>query len=118
MNSDLECENLLSCLYGFNQTDIRVFETISETDEPASIDEITEIVERDRGHIFRCIKKLQSHGFVQRDQINNDSGGYYHVYYLRDPDSKSSEMQKELNDMYSEIQSLIETFSRKYDTVS
>lgn len=110
----MECEDAMSCLYGFTETDIRVFEILSEQGEAMKIDAIAEIVERDRGTVFRSLKRLQKNGFVSREQVNYASGGYYHVYYVQDPATVVSEMQNSLNEIYSEIDIMIDKFREKY----
>lgn len=114
LRANMGCEDLMACLYDLTETDIQVFDVLSE--EKMDIDTIAAIVERDRGTVFRSLKRLRNYGFVNRKQVNYSSGGYYHVYYLRKPKLKAKEMQAELNEFYSKLNCLIDRFEEEYST--
>lgn len=116
LRADMECEDVLSCLYGLTETDVRVFEILAEQGERMKIDAIAEIVERDRGTVFRSLKRLRKHGFVSREQVNYKSGGYYHVYHVRDSEAIVREMQETLNRVYAKADRLVGQFRNKYST--
>ncbi|MFB6170249.1 MAG: transcriptional regulator, partial [Haloarculaceae archaeon] len=50
----------------------------------------------------------------QKEQVNYEQGGYYHVYRPRDAEEIAQEMQRTLNDWYAKIGQLIGEFSEKY----
>lgn len=116
LKTDMKCRDLMTCLYDLTETDVRVFEVLAEQKRKMKIDTITTIIHRDRGTVFRSLKRLRNYGFVSRDQINYDSGGYYHVYYVRNPKLKAKEIQDDLNKFYTKINNLIDEFGEKYST--
>ena len=114
LERDLECEGLLECLYELNDLDRECFVLLSEADERLTIDEIADRVDRERSTAYRSVQRLLDAGLVQKEQINYDQGGYYHVYTITDPDSVANTMQHQLNDWYAQIGYLIGRFREKY----
>ena len=87
-----------------------------ESGEPLTIDEIAEKVDRERSTVYRAVQRLLQTGFVQKEQVNYDQGGYYHVFRPTDPEVVADEMQRMLNDWYAKMGQLIGEFRTKYDT--
>lgn len=114
LERDLECEGLLECLYELNDLDRECFVLLSEAGERLTIDEIADRVDRERSTAYRSVQRLLDAGLVQKEQINYDKGGYYHVYTITDPDSIANSMQQQLNDWYAQIGYLIGRFREKY----
>ena len=59
-------------------------------------------------------KKDVKAGFIKKEQINYDQGGYYHVYSATNPDEIANGMQRLLNDWYAKMGQLIREFEEKY----
>lgn len=66
--------------------------------------------------MYRSIQRLRQAGFVQKEQVNYDQGGYYHVFSPTDPDIVADDMQRMLNNWYAKMGQLIGEFRTKYDT--
>ncbi len=115
LQQDMECEGLLECIHGLKQLDKECFRVLVESDEPLTIDEVAEAVDRERSTAYRSIQRLLESGFIQKEQINYDQGGYYHVYYPMDPTQIATEMQRTLNDWYAKLGQLIHEFEDKYE---
>jgi predicted transcriptional regulator len=114
LRQDMECEGLLECLHGLKDLDRECFEVLANSEEHLTVDEIAERVERERSTAYRSIQRLLKTGLVQKEQINYDQGGYYHVYFPTDPDEVADDMQRLLNDWYAQIGQLIQEFRTKY----
>lgn len=114
LRQDMECEGLLECFHGLKEIDKDVFRLLSGSDDPFTVDEIAERVERERSTAYRSVQRLLQTGFIQKEQINYEQGGYYHVYRPRDPDEITREMQRTLNDWYAKMGQLIGEFGEKY----
>jgi predicted transcriptional regulator len=114
LQQDMECEGLLECVHGLKPLDRHVFETLVETEEPLTVDEVADAVERERSTAYRSIQRLLQAGFIQKEQINYDQGGYYHVYRPTDADQIADDMQRTLNDWYAKMGQLIGEFREKY----
>ncbi|KAB1194866.1 MULTISPECIES: helix-turn-helix domain-containing protein [Haloferax] len=115
LQSDMQCEGLLECLHGLKQLDRRCFEVLVDTEDPMTVDEVAEAVERERSTAYRSIQRLLQAGLIKKEQVNYEHGGYYHVYLPTDPNEVADEMQRMLNDWYAQMGTLIQEFRDKYD---
>lgn len=115
LRQDMQCESLLECFHGMGDLERRVFGTVVEAEEPMTIDELAEAVDRERSTTYRAVRRLREAGFIQREQINYEQGGYYHVYKAVDGDEIAEDMQRLLNDWYAQMGQLIDEFRQKYD---
>jgi len=115
LQQDMECEGLLECFHGLKQLDRDVFQALVGTDEPLTVDEVAERVDRERSTAYRAVQRLLQAGFIQKEQVNYDQGGYYHVYKPTDPEQIADDMQRMLNDWYAKMGQLIQEFETKYD---
>jgi predicted transcriptional regulator len=114
LQQDMECEGLLECIHGMKDLDKQCFEVLSKSDSALTIDEIADRVDRERSTAYRAVQRLLQSGFIQKEQINYDQGGYYHVYRTTDPDRIADDMQRLLNDWYADMGQLIQEFRDKY----
>ena len=114
LKQDMQCEGLLECIHGLKGLDKEIFRVLTDRSEPLTVDEIAEEVDRERSTAYRSVQRLLQSGFVQKEQINYDQGGYYHVYRPTDPDEIADDMQRMLNDWYAKMGQLIGEFREKY----
>ena len=115
LQQDMECEGLLECFHGLKQLDRECFQALVGSEEPLTVDEIAEAVDRERSTAYRAVQRLLQTGFIQKEQINYEQGGYYHVYSPTDPEQIAGDMQRLLNDWYAKMGQLISEFRTKYD---
>ena len=111
----MQCEGLLECFHGLKELDKGCFRALVEADEPLTVDELADAVDRERSTAYRAVQRLLQTGFIEKDQINYDQGGYYHVYSPTDPSQIADEMQRMLNDWYAKMGQLIQEFENKYE---
>ena len=115
LKQDMECEGLLECIHGLKNLDKEIFGVLTEQTEPLTVDEIAEEVDRERSTAYRAVQRLINSGFVQKEQVNYEQGGYYHVFRPTDADEIADDMQRMLNDWYAKMGQLIGEFRDKYD---
>ncbi|AXG10848.1 helix-turn-helix domain-containing protein [Haloplanus rubicundus] len=115
LQRDMECEGLLECFHGLKQLDKACFRALVEADEPLTVDEIADAVDRERSTAYRAVQRLLQTGFIGKEQVNYDQGGYYHVYSPTDPSKIADDMQRMLNDWYAKMGQLIREFEDKYE---
>jgi len=115
LRQDMQCEGLLECFHGLKQLDKDVFQVLVQSEEPQTVDEIAERVDRERSTAYRAVQRLIQAGFIQKEQVNYDQGGYYHVYRPTDPSKIADNMQRLLNDWYAKMGQLIQEFETKYE---
>ncbi len=115
LRRDMECEGLLECFHGLKELDKECFRALVEAEDPLTVDEIADAVDRERSTAYRAVQRLLQTGFIEKDQINYDQGGYYHVYSPTDPSKIADDMQRLLNDWYAKMGQLIQEFETKYE---
>lgn len=115
LQRDMECEGLLECFHGLKQLDKDCYQALVSSDEALTIDEVAERVDRERSTAYRAVQRLLKAGFIQKEQINYEQGGYYHVYRPTDPSQIADDMQRMLNDWYAKMGQLIGEFEEKYE---
>ena len=115
LQRDMECEGLLECFHGLKQLDKACFRALVEANEPLTVDEIAAAVDRERSTAYRSVQRLLQTGFIGKEQVNYEQGGYYHVYSPTDPSKIADDMQRMLNDWYAKMGQLIQEFEDKYE---
>ncbi|MFB6081456.1 MAG: helix-turn-helix domain-containing protein [Halanaeroarchaeum sp.] len=115
LSQDMQCEGLLECMHGLKELDKEVFTTLTGAEEALTVDEIADRVDRERSTAYRSVQRLLQAGFITKEQVNYEQGGYYHVYAPTDPDKIADDMQRLLNDWYAKMGQLISEFRTKYD---
>ncbi|WP_299334993.1 helix-turn-helix domain-containing protein [Haloplanus sp.] len=115
LRQDMRCEGLLECFHGLKELDKECFRVLVEADDPLTVDEIADRVDRERSTAYRAVQRLLKTGFIEKNQINYDQGGYYHVYLPTDPSQIADDMQRMLNDWYAKMGQLIQEFEDKYE---
>ena len=115
LKQDMQCEGLLECIHGLKELDKEIFRVLTERSEPLTVDEVAEAVDRERSTAYRSIQRLVQSGFVQKEQVNYEQGGYYHVFRPTDADEVADDMQRMLNDWYAKMGQLIAEVRKKYD---
>ena len=114
LRGDMQCEGLLECFHGLKQLDKAIFGVLTEGDEPLTVDEIAERVDRERSTAYRSVQRLLDTGFIRKEQVNYEQGGYYHVYEPVRAEEIAGDMQRMLNDWYAKMGQLIQQFEDKY----
>lgn len=117
LQEEMQCENLLDCFHGLSELDKEVFRLLVEADEPMTVDEIAAEIDRERTTAYRSVRRLQKADIVEREQVSQEGGSYYHVFSPRDADEIADAMQRTLNDFYAKMGQLIGEFREKYATV-
>jgi predicted transcriptional regulator len=115
LRQDMQCEGLLECFHGLKELYKDCFRALVEAEEPLTVDELADAVDRERSTAYRAVQRLLQTGFIEKEQINYDQGGYYHVYSPTDPSQIADEMQRMLNDWYAKMGQLIQEFENKYE---
>ena len=115
LSQDMQCEGLLECMHGLKELDKEVFVVLTDAESPMTVDAIAEAVDRERSTAYRAVQRLLQSGFIQKEQVNYDQGGYYHVYRPTDPDRIANDMQRLLNDWYAKMGQLITEFRDQYE---
>lgn len=114
LRRDMECEGLLTCFHGLRDLDQQSFRILVRSDEPLTVDEVANRIDRERSTAYRSLQRLVQTGFVQKEQINYEDGGYYHVFMPADTEEVADDLQRLLNDWYAKMGQLIDEFREEY----
>ncbi|XGI84085.1 helix-turn-helix domain-containing protein [Halorutilales archaeon Cl-col2-1] len=118
LQKEMECEGLLECVHGLKDLDKECFMSLVESDEPLTIDEIADRIDRERSTAYRSVQRLLQSGFVQKEQVNYEQGGYYHVYKPSDPDAIADKMESMLQEWQDQMDEMIQEFRDKYEATA
>ncbi|MFB6135325.1 MAG: helix-turn-helix domain-containing protein [Halobacteriaceae archaeon] len=114
LDEDMECEGLLECFHDLKNLDRECFQALVDSDDPLTVDEVAERVDRERSTAYRSVQRLLDAGFIRKEQVNYEQGGYYHVYRPVAPERIGGDLQRMLNDWYAKMGQLIQEFEDKY----
>ncbi len=118
LQQDMECEGLFDCFHGLKELDAECFQVLVNAEKPLTVDEIAKEVDRERSTAYRAVQRLLQTGVIQKEQVNYDHGGYYHVYLPTDSVEITRNMQRMLNEWYAKMGQLIQEFEMKYEQTS
>jgi predicted transcriptional regulator len=94
----VECGGLPECFHGFKELDKKGFQALVRSEEALTVDEIADAVDRKRSTAYRAVQRPLQTGFIGKDQINYDEGGYYHVYSPTGSSKIADDTERLLND--------------------
>lgn len=114
LRRDLACEDLLGCVHGLPDLDRDCFRSLTEAEAPLTVDQIADQVDRERSTAYRSVHRLLDAGFVTKEQVNYEHGGYHHVYRPVDPDAIADNMTRLVNEWAEELTALIAQFREEY----
>ncbi|MDY6775740.1 MAG: helix-turn-helix domain-containing protein [Halobacteria archaeon] len=118
LQKEMECEGLLECVHGLKDLDKDCFMSLVESEDPLTIDEIADRIDRERSTAYRSVQRLLQSGFVQKEQVNYEQGGYYHVYKPSDPDAIADKMESMLQEWQDQMDEMIQEFREKYEATA
>jgi predicted transcriptional regulator len=104
------CKDLFSCLYDLSSTDMALFALLLREGNPKTLDELTSLVDKDRGTVFRSLQRLVSLGFCTKQSVNLKEGGYKHLYNAADVEKIEENAEKRVKEIQSSLKRLMGKF--------
>jgi len=86
-------DQVLRCSFGLSNSEFVILKALLSKGE-RSVEELAELLGKDRTTMQRAIKPLVEKGLVRRRQYNLDSGGYQYYYLPQDKDAIKAKIQK------------------------
>lgn len=114
LRRDLDCDDLLECVHGLTELDRACFEVLVAARDRRTIDEIAEEVDRERSTVYRSVHRLLEAGVLEKEQVNYENGGYYHVYRSVDPDTVADQMAELVEQWARKMTDLLGEFREEY----
>ncbi len=105
--SDVDCENVLECLFDLSKLDKKVLKILNDGGEFKS-KELGEELDRDQSTVYRSLENLVNCGLVYKEKHTIRNGGYYFLYSARPMDKIREEAEECLEQWYTEMKSSIE----------
>ena len=103
------CADLLTCLYNLKPTDLEVLLAVAKT-QGATIDNIANIVQRDRTSVHRCLAKLVTARLATKESKSIKGGGYYHTYTMVEPQKIKRHAKERVKEITENLNGLINSF--------
>ncbi len=103
------CTDLLSCLYGLKPIELEVFLAVARRGT-CTVDDVSEVVKRDRSTTHRCLSKLTSAGLVYRRTSSLKGGGYFHTYALVELQTIKKEAAQKVREIAESLQRMVDDF--------
>ncbi|WP_421078119.1 helix-turn-helix domain-containing protein [Methanothermococcus sp. Ax23] len=77
--STFTLESIMCCMFGIKTFDVAVYLSLLKNGA-SRVNDIAELLNRDRSTIQRSVQSLVNAGLVKRKQINLKEGGYFYKY--------------------------------------
>ena len=103
------CTDLLTCLYNLKPSDLDVLFALAKN-ENSTLDQIANIVQKDRSSVHRCLSKLVSINLVSRQTKSLKGGGYYHTYAMLDLATIKKHALERVKEITQSLRALVDSF--------
>ncbi|MDI6859945.1 MAG: helix-turn-helix domain-containing protein [Methanocellales archaeon] len=106
MSEDIKCIDILRCVLNLNKLEAEVYSNLVHGG-PARVEELSELMGKDRSTVYRALQKLISCRLCYRDTKTIERGGYYHVYSAIPPKAVKKEAKKCINNWYRSMKNAL-----------
>ena len=107
------CSDLLSCLFNLRNNDLDILYIIGQKKQ-ATLTEISQVINRDRSSVHRCLSKLLSAGLLQRRTKALKEGGYHHEYSLMELSSIKKQTEDIVDLICKSLRTLLDRFEEDF----
>lgn len=114
IRGEIECEGLLECINNLKQLDRKIYFLLLEKEEKMSVDQVAQEINRERSTAYRSIKRLEREELVDQQKENYEEASYRHVYSAMAPGKIADQMEKQLEELETQMAELIGEFRDRY----
>ena len=97
--------DLLCCAFGLRNSEIDTY--FSLISGPKTVEEISELIGKDRSTVQRVLNRLHKKNLVERVAHFIDRGGYYYEYSAKSTDDVREEILTQLDEWYEATKSFL-----------
>lgn len=114
LDGDPGCDRLLELVDGCGELDRDIYLRLLEADDPKSVEELAETVDRDRSTTYRSMRRLHENGYLEREQVTYENGGYCYRYRPVDPEDVAASLRDRLATCHDRLDELVDEFRETY----
>src|ERR687892_1210787 len=108
MNSTVK--DLFIYIYDLSPLEMDLLFLLIKKKKEATLDEITNMADRDKSTVFRSLQKLVGLGIVTKETKTIKEGGYYHVYSAIDVKTFKLETEKRVKELKASFHRILRKF--------
>ena len=97
--------DLLCCAFGLRSSEIDTY--FSLISGPKTVEQITDIIGKDRSTVQRVLNKLHKKNLVERVTHYIERGGYYYEYSAKSTEDVREEILAQLDEWYEATKSFL-----------
>ncbi len=97
--------DLLCCAFGLRNSEIDTYFALM--DSPKTVEQISELIGKDRSTIQRVLNRLHKKNLVERNMNFIDRGGYYYEYRAISSEKVRKEILAQLDEWYEATKSFL-----------
>lgn len=97
--------DLLCCAFGLRNSEIDTY--FSLISGPKTVEQITDLIGKDRSTVQRVLNKLHKKNLVERDTHLIERGGYYYEYSAKSTEEVRDEILAQLEKWYKATRSFL-----------
>lgn len=100
------CTELMEFLFDLGPHECDAFYAVA-AENGLSLDELSEIISRDRSTTHRLLQKLVRSGLCYKEKVVIPRGGYAHLYSAVSLSTISQQIEERINDFMSDLSRLL-----------
>ena len=97
--------DLLCCAFGLRNSEIDTY--FSLISGPKTVEQISELIEKDRSTVQRVLNKLHKKNLVERTTHYIERGGYFYEYSAKSTEEVRKEILAQLDEWYEATKSFL-----------
>ncbi len=109
LESEPTFSQILKCVLGITPSEVEVYLTLFRHPE-SGVDEIAEIINKDKSGVYRSLQSLLEKGLVRRDYRILKQGGYKYLYRPVSIEKLKEKLKGELRLWYEKLNQIVDGF--------
>jgi len=111
--AEVSCEELVTFLLDLKILDIDAYRVLLEKENGARVDEVAELLERERSTAYRALERLVNCDLAVKEKRTMHGGGYYFLYRPVTPDNVRKTVDKCLKEWYTGMRDAVERVEKE-----
>ena len=112
MEEEPTFSQILKCVFGITPSEVEVYLALFRHPE-SGVDEIADLIHKDRSGVYRSLQSLLEKGLVERDYRILKQGGYKYLYQPVPLEELKEKLKKELRLWFEKLNEIVDGFEIK-----